>query len=562
MRSLLERIETQIISGNDSASFTFYADDFAERRRLALDELRREALRIAGMLPRSATVLIVQPDPLEFITSFFGCLYAGAIAVPLALPTRRHGLEHLEGRRQAVGARHCLTNSSVLERLRRWYGEELLGNDLTWIATDPNLEAGLAVVPTYPDPSDIALVQFTSGSTGIPKAIAVSHENIVENSKLIQGCFGNRPESVSVCWLPNYHDMGLIDGIIQPVFSGFHGVLVSPTSFLQRPVRWLRAISEYRATYSGGPNFAFDHCVERITDEELSGVDLSSLDCLYNGSERVVGATLRRFADRFANVGFSMNKFVPCYGLAEATLAVTASGLNGGPVSVRANREAIAAGQYRMAEDGVELIGCGKPLGETEVRILDAATSLELPPGEIGEICVAGKSVAKEYGSPLDGSRFVVVDGKRILRTGDLGCMIDGELFVTGRLKDVIIIRGRNHDPAGIERTSFTSHQALAANSAAAFSMIADEVEQLVLIQEVRRTFSRGRALVDVIDSIVAAVSETHGVVPYDVGILLPGTLPKTTSGKIQRGKCRDMFTTNQFDVIASLRGRTSSQNA
>jgi acyl-CoA synthetase (AMP-forming)/AMP-acid ligase II len=559
MRSILERIERQLLSGDSTTAFTLYADDAAERSTMTLAELHRDALRIAASVPRSIPVLIIQPDPLEFIASFFGCLYAGAIAVPLPMPTRRHGLDQLRVRMTAVHAKHCLTSSNVLDRLRRWYGDELLGDALEWIDVGAATQADSSAVPFLPDPSDIALIQFTSGSTGIPKGIAVTHENIVENSRHIQECFGNNTSSISVCWLPHYHDMGLIDGIIQPVFSGFHSVVMSPTSFLQRPARWLRAITEFGATYSGGPNFAFDHCAEKIADDELSAIDLTSLKLLYNGSERVVRATLERFTDRFSIAGFSMNKFVPCYGLAEATLAVTASKLNGGPVSVRANRDALDQGRFRISDDGVEFVGCGRPLGDTALKILKPGTSLALPPGEIGEICVSGKSVAKQYGSSTDEDHLVKLGETGFLRTGDLGFVIDGELFVSGRIKDVIIIRGKNHDPSEIERAAFTSHKSLAENGAASFSVGVDDNESLVVVQELRRSFSRSLDYTDVIDSIVASISETHGVVPYDVKLISPGTLPKTTSGKIQRGKCRDLWTANGFDVIASYKGRAAS---
>jgi acyl-CoA synthetase (AMP-forming)/AMP-acid ligase II len=562
MRSILERIDRYLLAGDSSTKFTLYADEVTERRTISLEEIHQDALRIAATLPPSTAILIIQPDPLEFVTSFFGCLYAGAIAVPLPMPTRRNGLDQLRARMTAVDAKHCLTNRNVLERLKGWYGHNLLGDDLNWLDAGSAADATPLAGPVFPDPLDTAVIQFTSGSTGTPKAIAVSHENIVVNSRHIQECFGNTTCSASVCWLPNYHDMGLIDGIIQPVYSGFSSVLMSPISFLQRPVRWLRAISESRATYSGGPNFAFDHCVERIADEELAGIDLSSLELLYNGSERVVRATLQRFTDRFSELGFSTNKFVPCYGLAEATLAVTASRTAGGPVTIRADRVDLDNGRFRKDDNGVEFVGCGRPLGDTDLRILDLTTAREMEPGAIGEICVSGRSVTREYDSGSSEDRFVMIDGKSFLRTGDLGFVIDGELFVSGRIKDVIIIRGRNHDPHEIEGASVSSHPALAANGAVSFSISVDDIESLVVVQEVRRSFLRKIDFADVINSIVGRVSEMHGVAPYDVSLVLPGTLPKTTSGKIQRRKCRDIWTANGFDVIASFRGRAAAYQA
>ena len=561
MRTIIDRIENQLLRDSNTASFTFYDDINEHRRSLALAELRRESLNIASLLPKAEPVLIIQTDPLAFISSFFGCLYAGAIAVPLAFPIRKNGLERLHTLSKELGARHCLTSEQDLSRLRKRYGQELLGNEFNWIAVDsfkfgPALDPDVSILPK---PDQPALIQFTSGSTGNPKGVVISHENIVENSKLIKGCFRNNLDSVSVCWLPPHHDMGLIDGIIQPIFTGFHGVIMTPARFLQRPVRWLRAISEFGATYSGGPNFSFDYCSERISDDQLNDIDLSSLKCLYNGSERVQMSTMQRFTDRFARVGFSMNKFVACYGLAEATLAVTASDFGACPVSVRVDQKELKENRVRLDcdETGVDIVGCGKPLGDTELLIIDPLTLSEAPPGETGEICILGKSVATGYQYPSDGTNFLVLGGRKFLRTGDLGFVIDRELFVTGRIKDVIIIRGKNHNPSEIESTCFSSHDALSLNGTSAFSVEIEGVERLVVIQEARRTSLRRFDFEEVIDSILSDISENHELAPYDIAIIPPGMLPKTTSGKIQRSKCKEMWLSNKFETIATLRAKS-----
>lgn len=566
MPTIIDIIETQFLRSSNTASFTFYDENPEHRSNLTLAELRCEALKIAALLSKAEPVLILQTDPLEFIKSFFGSLYAGAIAVPLASPIRKNGLERLHTLSKELGARRCLTSEQDLSRLRKRYGQQLVGKEFNWITVD-SFEYGPALDPdvsTLPRPDQPALIQFTSGSTGNPKGVMISHGNIVENSKLIKGCFRNDPDSVSVCWLPPHHDMGLIDGIIQPVFTGFHGVIMTPARFLQRPVRWLRAMSEFGATYSGGPNFSFDYCSERISDDQMHDIDLSSLQSLYNGSERVQMSTLQRFTDRFSRVGFSMNKFVACYGLAEATLAVTASDFDAGPVSVRVDHKELKENRVRLDcdETGVDIVGCGKPLGETELLIINPLTLSETPHGEIGEICIFGKSVANGYQNTSDGTSFLEFGGRKFLRTGDLGFVIGGELFVTGRIKDVIIIRGKNHDPSEIENTCFGSHHALSLNGASAFSVEIEGVERLVVIQEARRTFVRRFDFENVIDSIASDISENHELAPYDIAIIPPGMLPKTTSGKIQRRKCKEMWQSNKFETIASLRSKSEYQNA
>lgn len=561
MRTIIDIIEDQLSRGVGTGHFTLYDENAGNCRTLAMAELRLEALNIAALLPNGEAVLIVQTDPFAFIKSFFGCLYAGAIAVPLVFPMRKNGLESLNNLLEQVGSKYCLTSENNLKRLKMLYGGEFPDNQCNWIAVDKiDFNEGVCVdAAVLPKPDQAALIQFTSGSTGNPKGVVVSHENIVENSKLIQACFRNTTESVSVCWLPPYHDMGLIDGIIQPVFTGFHSILMTPASFLQRPVRWLQAISDFRATYSGGPNFSFDYCSERINEEQLDTVDLSSLQSLYNGSERVQMPTMKRFAGRFEKTGFSIDKFTACYGLAEATLAVTASDFAACPASLRLDANELKKNRVLAdaGETGIDIVGCGKPLGDTELLIIDPITQAETKPGETGEICVFSKSVTKGYYGIADKSNFLYWNSKKFLRTGDLGFVSDGELFVTGRMKDIIIIRGENHDPSDIESTCFSSHESLSQNAAGAFSVEIDGVERLIVVQEARRTFLRRCDFEEVIDSILANISQNHKLAPYDVAIIPPGTLPKTSSGKIQRSKCREMWILEQFRAVAQLRPET-----
>jgi acyl-CoA synthetase (AMP-forming)/AMP-acid ligase II len=352
--------------------------------------------------------------------------------------------------------------------------------------------------------------------------------------------------------------MGLIDGIIQPVFSNFHSVLMSPVHFLQKPARWFKAITRFGATYSGAPNFAFDFCVERIKDEELAAVDLSKLRCLYSGSETIRYQTVRRFVERFSAVGFSEKKLFTCYGLAEATLAVTGSKVASEPNVIRVDENCLRQNQVVSSADKpfVELVGCGKTFGDTNLKIVNPDTLTECAEKEIGEIWVSGKSVAAGYLDKFEATRQTFVErfGARFLRTGDLGFTLEKELFVTGRIKDLIIIRGKNHCPQDIEQTTFFSHHALQANSCAAFSTVVGDEEKLIVVQEVKRSFLRAVDYENIFSCIMSGISRNHELFPHDIVLISPNTLPKTTSGKIQRQRCRDLWHSQNLNSLANLK--------
>jgi acyl-CoA synthetase (AMP-forming)/AMP-acid ligase II len=332
MDSILDALEHNLAQSRSRTSFTFLADGDNPEPALSMFEIRRSALALASVLPRDGAVILLFPQGTDFIKAFFGCLYAGAIAVPVSLPARHRGLTHIQSIVADASIRTGITSRTTLANLQSWFRAEEPFLGVNWLFVEDFSDGG-SFATDRPKPSQLAFLQYTSGSTGSPKAVMVTHENIVANSRIIQSCFRNTTESVSVCWLPSFHDMGLIDGILQPVFSGFPCILMSPLHFVQRPARWLQALTKYRATYSGGPNFAYDHCVDRITEDELTGVNLSHLHCLYNGSEPIRLNTMRRFTERFGTIGFDGTKMLTCYGLAEATLAVSTSRLGHAPGS-------------------------------------------------------------------------------------------------------------------------------------------------------------------------------------------------------------------------------------
>ncbi|MCA1633580.1 MAG: condensation domain-containing protein, partial [Acidobacteria bacterium] len=403
----------------------------------------------------------------------------------------------------------------------------------------------------------IAFLQYTSGSTTTPKGVVITHRNLLHNQRLIQQAFGQSAQSVILSWLPFYHDMGLIGGVLQPLFLGAKCILMSPTAFLQRPLRWLEAISAYRATTSGGPNFAYDLCVDKTTTEERAALDLSSWSVAFNGAEPVRAETLSRFMAAFEPCGFRHEAFYPCYGLAEATLLVSGGHAGNAPTIKNVAADALVANRAASATTSGtrrDIVGSGLLPPQQKVVIADPHEATICAPGEVGEIWVSGQSVAKGYWRAREETdafkAYISNTGEGpFLRTGDLGFIENGELFVTGRLKDLIIIRGVNYYPQDIELTVEQSHVALRKGAGAAFSVEAGGQERLVVVQELDV-----RAKLDadeVIDAIRRAVTEAHELQIYAVALIRLNSIPKTTSGKIQRYACREGFLNDGLKMVA-----------
>jgi len=424
---------------------------------------------------------------------------------------------------------------------------------LRWLATDA-IDSNLAEQWQQPvlDSTSLTLFQYTSGSTAAPRGAMLTHGNLLHNSALIQHYFEHTAESRGVIWLPHYHDMGLIGGILQPFYAGFPVTLMSPVAFLQRPLRWLQAISRAGGTTSGGPPFAYDLCVRKITPEQRATLNLSSWDVAFTGAEPVRYETLEHFAATFAPCGFRREAFYPCYGLAEATL-IASGGLKAAlPIVFTAQSAALERGcviTSPRGEDGTQtLVGCGQSLGDQEIIIVHPETFTRCSPDEVGEIWIAGPSVTQGYWNrPEDTERIFrayLADTEEgpFLRTGDLGFLKDGELFVTGRLKDLIIIAGHNHYPQDIELTVERSHPSVRPGCCAAFSVDIAGEERLVIVAEVERRHQpqrdqssdavAPRFTVGVARAIRRAVAESHELRVYAVLPLKPGSIPKTSSGR------------------------------
>jgi len=568
--TFVELLRSRALRDPDRLAYSFLADGETTEARMSYGELDRQARAIAARLSTMAApgerALLLYPPGLAFIAAFFGSLYAGLIAVP-AYPPHASRTDRTRPRLRGI-ARNArpavaLTTRALLpavQRFRDW-AEELQAVRL--LATDEPGADGAerwrwpAIVPEA-----VAFLQYTSGSTGSPRGVMVSHGNLLHNSELIHRAFGHSPESQGLIWLPPYHDMGLIGGVLQPLYGGFPCALMSPVSFLQHPVRWLKAISRYRATTSGGPNFAYDLCVRKITPEQRGALDLGSWTVAFSGAEPVNADTLARFAEAFAPCGFRREALYPCYGLAEATLF--ASGGRRGLAPVVRFADTRALGRHEVALTGertresTAVVGCGQGAPDQALVIVDPETRRVCAAGRIGEIWLAGPSIAGGYwdcpgeSEAAFGARLEDSGEGPYLRTGDLGFVVEGELFITGRLKDLLIIRGRNHYPQDIEATVEGSHGALRPGAGAAFSVVEEGEERLVVVQEVERQFSRAAAeLPGIVQAIRTAVAEQHELEVYGIRLVLPGAIPKTSSGKIQRHACREHYLAGSFEAVA-----------
>ncbi len=559
--------------------FTFLKAGEKEDARLSLGDLDLRARAVARQL-QSATrigdraLLLFQPG-LDFVTAFFACLYAGVAAVPVYAPRPGRDSSRLEAISQDAQTNLALTTSPLLERFRSLAPAQ--GRlRLDWLAIDEipsDLAEGWA--PPRLGPDALAFLQYTSGSTGRPKGVMVSHSNLVCNSRDLDLGW-NRPgdrDQVIVSWLPHFHDMGLIYGILQPVFKAIPCFLMSPASFLQRPMRWLEAISKHRGTHSAAPNFAYDLCVRRSNQQQRSRLDLSCWRVAVNGAEPVRAETLERFVRAFEGSGLGRRVFCPGYGLAEATLKVTACRIGEPPRLLTVDRTSLEEGKLEDPKpDGAKatLVGCGRSEIDTHVAIVDPESGRPCPQGRLGEIRISGPVVAHGYWRRTEETKETFGDSQptateqRSLRSGDLGFLRDGELFVAGRLKDLIIVRGRNHYPQDIEETVESCHPALARSSSAAFSIESDQGERLVIAAELTRQASRRQVddsdsdrgqeefMLQVAAAVRRAISQEHELQVHWIALLPSGTIPKTTSGKIQRSSCRLRLLEGELEPIWS----------
>ncbi|MBA2747188.1 MAG: fatty acyl-AMP ligase [Tatlockia sp.] len=565
--TLIDLLRWRAVHNPNQRAYTFLNGQGAESESLTYRELDQSAMAIASLIQhrkiQSVPILLLYPPCLEFIAAFFGCLYAGALAVPLYPPKNNQFNERLLAISIETQARIALTMSSMLPKTSAWAANELQLRNLEWIATD-TIDGNETKEWRNPKvkSEDLAFLQYTSGSTAMPKGIMLSHANLAYNQQMIKHAFEHSEKSTVLGWLPLYHDMGLIGNILQPLYVGIPCFLMSPMTFLLKPYRWLEAISRYKVTTSGAPDFAYDLCVNKITPEQSSTLDLSGWDLAFSGSEPVRFETIERFSKAFAPYGFRRESFYPCYGLAEATLLVSGGIKADAPVVHQIEPEATEFAEpcpvasLKTADNTFKLVGCGAAKLDERVIIVEPKTFTICPEGVSGEIWVSGHNVAQGYWNrPKETEETFRVytrdtkDGP-FLRTGDLGFIKDGELFIKGRIKDIIIIRGCNHYPQDIEATVESSNLALKSRSGAAFSIELKGKEKLIIVQEVGRNYAR---LDDVAADIRQAVAEKHDLQVYAIVFLKAGSIPRTSSGKIRRFKCKTGFLEQTLNTVGTF---------
>jgi acyl transferase domain-containing protein/acyl-CoA synthetase (AMP-forming)/AMP-acid ligase II/acyl carrier protein len=564
-QTLTELLRGRAENQGDQLAYGFLADGETVRDELTYGELDSRARQIAGRLRSHGAcgkpVLLLYPPGLDYVAAFFGCVYAGAIAVPAYPPHRNRSLDRLRSIVADSGAHTVLCTAAVHDSVERAAADAPEMHALDWLATD--LPGERDIEPYCDDaatPDRVAFLQYTSGSTSSPRGVVLSHANLCHNAQLITQGFRLGSDSIAVFWLPLYHDMGLIGGVLQPMQIGRPSYLMAPATFLASPIRWLKAVSHYHARISGAPNFAYELCVNKVTPEQREGLDLRDWKVAFNGAEPVRADTLEQFAATYAPYGFRADSLYPCYGLAEATLFVSGGAEARDPVRLTVTRTGLE--QHRLEvvptahPDARTLVSSGHALGGQQVEIVDPETLAICPPDRPGEIWVSGPSVAQGYWErPEDtertfGARTAAGNGP-FMRTGDLGFLHDGELYITGRIKDLIILRGRNLYPQDIEQTAEATHPALRSGCGAVFGIESEDGERLVYVSEVERS-GRNVAADDVAAVVTRAVAEAHEV-PIDAIVLLkPGSIPKTSSGKIQRHACKAGYIAGTLDVIAT----------
>ena len=576
-QNIIEIFENNCSRLPEKVIYYYLEDGYNETSRITYREMNIRAKAIAGYLQqhhhKGDRAMLLFPPGIEFIASLFGCFFAGIIGVPAYPPRKNRMFDRFESILKDCTPSCILTtekiHSDILKnfseepslKLARYIEYEMVTDDWAEEWQDP--EAGA---------DDLVLLQYTSGSTGNPHGVMVSHGNLLHNSECIRQSFGHDENLTGVNWLPGFHDMGLIGALIQPAYVGGSNAIIPPNAFLTHPANWLRSISKYMSNTAGGPNFALDFCVDRINTEELTDVDLGSVKPFFCGAEPIYKESLDRFSKKFAANNFSSFQFYPCYGLAESVLIVTGGDLEEDPKSLSINGMMLERGRIaEVPENDPEartLVGCGYPWHGNVVVIADPSTSRRATKGLVGEIWVSGPSVAQGYWNKPDLTRetfhayLADTGGGPFLRTGDLGFIHDGQLYITGRIKDLIIIRGLNHYPTDIERTVENAHGSLQPTAGAAFSVEAGREERLVVVHEVRRTSMRDLDDQEVFAAIRQAVAENHQLQVHAIALIRPGSIPKTSSGKIQRFNAKTEFLNEELNLISSWKSEISDHKS
>ncbi|GEM46876.1 fatty acyl-AMP ligase [Deinococcus cellulosilyticus] len=540
----------------DKPIYLFLEDGEEIKEQITYQQLKDRAAALAVTLrqhhPEGSRVLLLYPSCIDYMVAFFGCLAAGMVAVPIFPPRSSKHNQRLLTVMQDSGATVALTTRSQLA-LMQGHAQGLL-EQVHLVCTD-EVDAALSSQWSPPEITleTLAFLQYTSGSTGDPKGVMVTHGNLLYNQQMLQTSFHPDEDTVYVTWLPIYHDMGLMGNMLHAFWAGGMCYFMTPAVFLRRPLCWLTAISRYRATISGAPNFAYQLCTDRIKEAQKEGLDLRSWKVAFNGAEPVRHSTLQAFQKAFASCGFQSKAFVCCFGMAESTLIATGGTPFEEPIFLTVDPVALSRKQVVVAEDGITLVACGRALLEETVRIIHPETLQECEADEVGEIWLTGKHVCKGYYGRPEATRETfeaMLDGSPHLRTGDLGFVHGGQLYVAGRLKDTIILNGVNHYPQDIEATIETADPAIRGAGVAVFALQGELSEKVVAVAEVERTLMRSIQPAELTLKIRQKVLEAHDLMVSEVVLILPMSLPKTSSGKVQRSLTRQMYLAGELSTL------------
>ncbi len=569
IRSLIDVLKIQARQKPDETAYCYLIDGENLEEKITYAELDRRARMFAAALQKSAApgerALLLYPSGLEFVIAFFGCLYAGVIAAPATVPHMKRSTPRLQLMMDDAATHVACTTRRVHEKIAPLYESDGTFGEVSWFI---NEDAGENAPGGWQEPplaaNDIAFLQYTSGSTSAPKGVMISHFNLIRTIEdIVIGADLNKANAL-VSWLPIFHDMGLIYALLSSLYAGIPCYIMSPVAFLEKPIRWLAAISKYRATHTAAPNFAYDICVKKISEEEKAPLDLSSLKSALNAAEPVRLQTMKNFAAAFEQCGFKYQAFTPGYGLAEATVKVSTKKHGEMPAYCALDANEIEKNKLVFVDESHPNayfnVGCGWSNIGADIQIVNPQTGLIAPKDEMGEIWVKSDSVAQGYWNNPQASaetfhaRIAGHDGGPYLRTGDMGFIHNGELYIAGRIKDMIIIQGRNYYPQDIELTVETSDPALRPSCGAAFAVDDGTHEHLIIVQEVKREHRKSENLKNVVNNIRMAVAKGHGLRASAVALIAPSTIEKTTSGKIQRHAAKDSFLHNSLDVLYEWR--------
>jgi acyl-CoA synthetase (AMP-forming)/AMP-acid ligase II len=552
----------------NETALVFLTDGETAEPPITFLELHHLAMKFAAGVRQHADkgdrVVLLFQSSYEFAIAFFGCMYANVISIPLDMPSRRsNDWSKLMKITQDTETKLIITNEKSQARLMKNAQQNKCGTSLH-LHLYEDLIMNKEQPPENVKGCDTVFLQYTSGSTNDPKGVVLSHENLIENQILLQKGFRNYGDSVQLSWLPLFHDMGLIGSFLQAIYIGKPYIFMSPNAFLQQPIRWLQAISHYKARVSGAPNFAYDLCVKRIKEEDKEGLDLSGWEVAFNGAEPVRADTLKKFSEAFKSCGFNDKAFYPCYGSAESTLIISGALEFGKQVYLEVEQKSYEQNEIQLYNDksddsSVRLVSSGKPLIKNSVVIVCPESKRKLFDFSVGEIWLNSPCNAKGYWNNIDASEKAFqnkIEGdksdKVYLNTGDLGFFYEDDIFITGRTKDLLIFNGRNIYPQDIENCSTASDVSLKAGRCAATSVYIDGKERLVLIHELERTHSRKSNYDKVIDGIKMAVKNEFSIPIFSIVLVSPSTIPMTSSGKIRRQSCLEQFKCNELNIIMS----------